>query len=114
MDTGKIKTTCRKRSAANTMKKDLRASVLASPSYYWAERLKRKIADPDIRNWAASIIWWAYPGDKTPMPGQALYEMMDDFRFSVLGRDAELKAAFRKIGLPEPEHEITKPRRNAA
>jgi hypothetical protein len=79
--------------------------VNSYPSIHWVDMLHEKVCDARIRNWAASIIWWAYRHDKTPKPGQKLYEMMDAFRPSVFGRDAELKEAFRALGLPNPVSE---------
>ena len=83
--------------------------IKAHPPMYWVHKLNEKVPDVKIRNWAASIIWWAYPHNKTPKPGQMLYEMMDAFRPSVFGRDAELHEAFAALDLPSPVSEKFQP-----
>ena len=76
--------------------------VKTRPSVHWANLLKKHVADPRIRGWAASIIWWSYPNSNSPVQGQLLYDMMEEFRPSVFGQSEELRAVFDGLGLPQP------------
>jgi len=95
-----------RRKYSNDLKSRFRAKVDEKPSIIWANLLEEKIEDDQLRNWAASVIWFAYSTKATPPPETKLWKMMDDHRQEALSiPDKDLFEALEKIGLPHPSVE---------
>jgi len=95
-----------RRKYSNDLKNRFRAKVEEKPSIIWANLLEEKIEDVQIRNWAASVIWFTYSNKNTPSQQTKLWKMMDDHRQEALSLpDKALFEALEEIGLPHPSVE---------
>lgn len=95
-----------RRKYSNDLKNRFRAKVEEKPSIIWANLLEEKIEDVQIRNWAASVIWFTYSNSRTPSQQTKLWKMMDDHRQEALSLpDKALFEALEEIGLPHPSVE---------
>lgn len=92
-----------RRKYSNDLKNRFRAKVEEKPSIIWANLLEEKIEDVQLRNWAASVIWFTYSNSLTPSSQTKLWKMMDDHRQEALSLpDKALFEALEDIGLPHP------------
>jgi len=92
-----------RRKYSNDLKNRFRAKVEEKPSIVWANLLEKKIKNVQLRNWAASVIWFTYSNKNTPSPQTKLWKMMDDHRQEALSLpDKALFEALENIGLPHP------------
>ena len=90
-----------RRKYSNNLKNKFRAKVEEKPSIIWANLLEEKIEDVQLRNWAASVIWFTYSNKNTPSPQTKLWKMMDDHaRESLTLPDKDLFDTLEKVGLP--------------
>jgi hypothetical protein len=92
-----------RRKYSNDLKNRFRAKVEEKPSIVWANLLEKNIKNVQLRNWAASVIWFTYSNKLTPSPKTKLWQMMDDHRQEALSLpDKDLFQALDEIGLPHP------------
>ena len=92
-----------RRKYSNDLKNRFRAKVEEKPSIVWANLLEKNIKNVQLRNWAASVIWFTYSNKLTPSPKTKLWQMMDDHRQEALSLpDKDLFQALDQIGLPHP------------
>ena len=92
-----------RRKYSNDLKSKFRSKVEKKPSIIWANLLEKNIKNVQLRNWAASVIWFTYSNKLTPSPKTKLWKMMDDHRQeALLLPDRDLFQALDQIGLPHP------------